>query len=162
MELLWWLIVIILFAVGLIGTVVPVLPGTVIILAGAIVHRLMVDDGRSVSWAVIGILIVLTILSYGIDFFGGYIGAKYFGATRWGTIGAIVGAVVGLFIGIVGLLVAPVIGALIGELIAGKRLIDAGRAGWGSLLGNLAAMLGKVGIGFAMIIIFLMKVPSPF
>ena len=67
------------------------------------------------------------------------------------------GALVGLFFGLIGLFVGPVIGAIIGEVIAGKRMIDAGRAGWGSLLGNIGAMLAKLIIALAMIIIFLMS-----
>jgi uncharacterized protein YqgC (DUF456 family) len=79
----------------------------------------------------------------GSMFSPGYFGAKYFGATKWGTFGAILGALVGLFFGLIGLFVGPVIGAVIGEVIAGKRMIDAGRAGWGSLLGNIGAMLAS-------------------
>jgi uncharacterized protein YqgC (DUF456 family) len=162
MELLWWLITIVLFAGGLIGTVVPILPGTTIILGAAIVHRLMIGAEKSVGWTVIAVLVALTLLSYGFDFLGGYFGAKYFGATRWGMFGAAVGALVGLFFGIIGLFVGPVIGAIAGEFIAGKRMIDAGRAGWGSLLGNLGAMIARLLIGLAMVIIFLMSVPAPF
>jgi len=161
MDLLWWLILIVLFAVGLIGAVVPVLPGTTIILAAAIIHRIMLGPGKSVSWRVIVILILLTLLSYAIDVVSGYFGAKYFGATRWGTFGAVLGALVGLFFGIIGLFVGPVIGAVVGEFIAGKRMIDAGRAGWGSLLGNLGGMIGKLMIALAMILIFVMTAPSP-
>ena len=50
MDLLWWLITIILFAVGLIGTIVPVLPGTTIILGAAVIHRLMLGPEKSVGW----------------------------------------------------------------------------------------------------------------
>ncbi len=97
---------------------------------------------------------LLTLVSYLFDFLGSYFGAKYFGATKWGTFGAILGALVGLFFGLIGLFVGPVIGAIIGEVIAGKRMIDAGRAGWGSLLGNLGTMLAKLIIALAMIINF--------
>ena len=100
--------------------------------------------------------------TYGLDVLAGYFGAKYFGATKWGTFGAILGALVGLFFGLIGLFVGPVIGAIIGEVIAGKRMIDAGRAGWGSLLGNIGAMLAKLIIALAMISIFLVNVPLPF
>ena len=151
-----------LFAVGVIGTIAPVLPGTTIILAAAIIHRLMLGADKTIGWKTIVVLVLLTLLSYVFDFLGSYFGAKYFGATRWGTFGAVIGAVVGLFFGIPGLFIGPVIGALAGEFIAGKRLIDAGRAGWGSLLGNLAGMLGKLVIALAMITIFLMSAPSPF
>ena len=162
MELFWWLLTIVLFAVGLIGTILPVLPGTTIILAAAIIHRVMLGPDKSVGWPTILALVLLTLATYAIDLLSGYFGAKYFGATKWGTFGAILGALVGLFFGLIGLFVGPVIGAIIGEVIAGKRMIDAGRAGWGSLLGNIGAMLGKLIIALAMITIFLINVPSPF
>jgi len=106
--------------------------------------------------------VLLTLLSYVFDFLGSYFGAKYFGATKWGAFGAIMGALVGLFFGIIGLFVGPVIGAVAGEFIAGKRMIDASRAGWGSLLGNMGATLAKLIIALAMISIFLVNVPAPF
>jgi uncharacterized protein YqgC (DUF456 family) len=161
MDLFWWFFAIVLFAVGLIGTVVPVLPGTTIILAGAVIHRMMLGAEKSVGWTTLGILVLLTLATYALDFLGSYFGAKYFGATKWGTFGAIIGALIGLFFGIIGLFVGPVIGAIVGEFIAGKKMIDAGKAGWGSLLGNLGGMIGKLIIALAMITIFLMTVPSP-
>jgi len=162
MELFWWVVTIVLFAVGLIGTIAPVLPGTTVILAAAVTHRIMLGAEKSIGWRTIIVLALLTLATYAIDILGGYFGAKYFGATKWGTFGAILGALVGLFFGILGLFVGPVIGAIAGEFIAGKRMIDAGRAGWGSLLGNIGAMLGKLVIGLAMIAIFLVSVPPPF
>src|SRR6266436_6466235 len=162
MELFWWFLTIVLFAVGLIGTIAPVLPGTTIILAAAIIHRVMLGPDKSIGWHTIIVLVLLTLATYALDVLAGYFGAKYFGATKWGTFGAILGALVGLFFGILGLFVGPVIGAIAGEFIAGKRMIDAGRAGWGSLLGNLGAMVGKLVIALAMITMFLLTVPAPF
>ncbi|PYK65339.1 MAG: DUF456 domain-containing protein [Verrucomicrobia bacterium] len=162
MELFWWLITIVLFAVGLIGTIAPILPGTTIILAAAVIHRLMLGAEKSIGWGTIIVLVLLTLATYALDIFAGYFGAKYFGATKWGMFGAILGAIVGLFFGVIGLFVGPVIGAVAGEFIAGKRMIDAGRAGWGSLLGNIGGMLAKLIIGLSMIAIFLVTVPPPF
>jgi uncharacterized protein YqgC (DUF456 family) len=162
MEFFWWLFAMALFAVGLIGTVLPMLPGTTIILAAAVIHRMMVGPEKSIGWVSITALVLLTLASYGLDLMSGYFGAKYFGATKWGTFGAIFGVLVGMFFGIAGLFIGPVIGAITGEFVAGKRMIDAGRAGWGSLLGNLGGMIGKLTIGLAMIIIFIMNAPSPF
>src|SRR5438067_6483732 len=144
MELFWWLITIVLFAVGLIGTVAPFLPGTAIILAAAIMHRIMLGPEKSIGWRSIVILVLLTIATYALDFLSGYFGAKYFGATKWGMWGAIVGALIGIFFGIIGLFIGPVIGAILGEFIAGKRMVDAGRAGWGSLIGNLGGTIAKL------------------
>ena len=162
MELFWWLVTVVLFAVGLIGTVLPVFPGTTIILAGAVIHRVMLGPEKSIGWSSIVVLVLLTLATYALDFFSGYFGAKYFGATKWGMFGAILGALIGIFFGIIGLFVGPVIGAIAGEFIAGKRMIDAGRAGWGSLVGNLGGMIGKLVIGLIMITIFFVTVPPPF
>jgi uncharacterized protein YqgC (DUF456 family) len=162
MELFWWLFTIVLFAVGLIGTIAPVLPGTTIILAAAVIHRIMLGPEKSIGWRTIAVLVLLTLVTYAIDILAGYLGAKYFGATKWATFGAIAGALIGLLFGILGLFVGPVVGAITGEFIAGKRMIDAGRAGWGSLLGNIGGMLAKLVIALAMITIFLCAVPSPF
>jgi uncharacterized protein YqgC (DUF456 family) len=161
MELFWWLFTIVLFAAGLIGTVLPIIPGTTIILAAAVIHRMMLGAEKSIGWSSIAVLVLLTLATYALDFMGAYFGAKYFGATKWGMFGAIFGALIGLFFGIIGLFIGPVIGAIGGEFIAGKKMIAAGKAGWGSLLGNLGGMIGKLIIALVMITIFLMNVPSP-
>src|SRR5437879_13618678 len=155
MELFWWLFTIVLFAAGLIGTVLPIIPGTTIILAAAVIHRMMLGAEKSIGWRSIAVLVLLTLATYALDFLGAYFGAKYFGATKWGMCDAIFGALTGLFFGIVGLFVGPVIGAITGEFIAGKRMIDAGRAGWGSLLGNLGSMIGRLLTALAVLTIFL-------
>lgn len=162
MELFWWAVTLVLMAIGLIGTVLPIFPGTTVILAAAIVHRVMLGAQKSIGWKTITILILLTLGSYAIDFLGGWFGARRFGATRWGMWGAFFGAIAGVFFALPGLLLGPIIGALVGELIGGKRLVEAGRAGWGALLGNLAGVLGKLAIGFAMVSWFLVAVPAPF
>src|SRR5260370_10875099 len=162
MELFWWLFTAVLFAVGLIGTVLPVFPGTTIILAGAIIHRVMLGPEKSIGWRSIIVLTLLTLATYALDFLSGYFGAKYFGATKWGMVGAVLGALIGVFFGIIGLFVGPVIGAITGEFLAGKKMIDAGRAGWGRLMGNLGGMIAKLVIGLVMITIFFITVPPPF
>jgi uncharacterized protein YqgC (DUF456 family) len=160
MEFFWWLIAIVLMAVGLIGTVLPLVPGAVVILAAAILHQLMLP-GKSLGWWNIAGLIVLTLLSYALEFGSGYFGAKRFGATKWGGFGAAIGTIVGLFYPFPGLLIGPLLGAIAGELLAGKRLVSAGRAGWGTVLGNLAGIIAKLIIALAMVCWFLVTVPSP-
>lgn len=161
MEVFWWLLAIVLMAVGLIGTVIPVLPGTTIILAAAVVHRLILGTGRSLGWSALIAMLLLTIVTYAIDAAAGYLGAKRFGATKWGLIGATAGALVGLFFGLFGLFVGPVIGGIAGELVGGKEIMKAGRAGWGTFVGSIAGVIAKLFIGLIMVVIFLMNVPSP-
>ena len=160
-DLLCWFAVIVAMAIGLLGTVLPVIPGTTIILAAAVTHRLMLGASKGISWWGIALLVLLTLVSYAVDFLSSYFGAKYFGASRWGIAGAIVGGFVGIFTGFVTLLFLPLVGAIVGEVIAGKQLMRAGKAGWGTLLGTLAGMLGKVVIGLAMVCWWLVAVPSP-
>jgi uncharacterized protein YqgC (DUF456 family) len=161
MEFLWWLIAVVLMAIGLIGTLLPVVPGAIIILAAAVLHQVMLGSEKSVGWWHIGALALLTLLSYALEFGAGYFGAKRFGATKWGAFGATIGAIVGLFWPFPGLIAGPIVGAIAGELVAGKRLVSAGRAGWGTLLGNLAGMLGKLAIALVMVSWFLVTAPAP-
>jgi uncharacterized protein YqgC (DUF456 family) len=161
MEAFWWLFAIVLMALGLIGTVIPIVPGTTVILAAAVIHRMVLGADRSLGMSALIAMLVLTLVTYAIDAAAGYVGAKRFGATKWGLIGGIVGAIIGLFFGLFGLFVGPVIGAIAGELIGGKAVRKAGRAGWGTFLGSLAGVIAKLFIGLIMIVIFLMNVPSP-
>lgn len=161
MYFVWWFIAIVVMAIGLLGTVLPVVPGAAIIFAAAVGHRIAVGPADGMSWWGIAILAGLTALSFGLDFAASYVGAKYFGATRWGVIGAALGVMVGIFTGFVTLLVAPISGAILGELIGGQRMVKAGKAGWGTFLGNLAGLIGKLAIGLAMVVLFLLNARSP-
>jgi uncharacterized protein YqgC (DUF456 family) len=159
MTALWWTLIILLIVVGLVGTVVPLLPGTTLILAGAVIHKLVFPEGaHSVSWWVIGGMIVLMIVSYAIDFISGAVGAKYFGATRWGAVGGLIGAVVGIFFSLPGIFIGPLVGVLVGELIGGKQLVDAGKSTWGTLLGTTAGMIAKLIIALVMVCLFVLDV----
>lgn len=162
MDTILWLVAIVLMAIGLIGTVLPVLPGTTIILGAALIHRIALGADRSLGWSALIALFVLTFLSYAIEAAAGFLGATRFGATRWGVMGAVVGGLAGMFFGLPGLFVGPVVGAFVGEILGGRQLIKATRAGWGTVLGSLAGAVGKTFIGLAMVAIFVTNVPSPF
>jgi uncharacterized protein YqgC (DUF456 family) len=159
MTALWWTLISLLIVVGLVGTVLPLLPGTTLILAGAVIHKLVFPSGpHTLSWWIIGGMIALMIVSYAIDFVSGAVGAKYFGATRWGAIGGLIGAIVGLFFSIPGIIIGPLVGVLVGELIGGKQLVDAGKSTWGTLLGTTAGMIAKLVIGLVMVCLFVLDV----
>ena len=148
---LWWTVTIVLMLAGLVGTVVPLLPGTTIIFAAAVLHHFMLGEAHSVGWWTLSALLALTVVSYIVDLVSGSLGAKKFGATRWGAIGGIIGAIVGLFFGIIGIFVGPLVGVLLGELIGGKGLLPAGKSTWGTFLGTTAGMAAKLIIAGLMI-----------
>jgi uncharacterized protein YqgC (DUF456 family) len=154
MDYLWWTLTIVLMVAGLAGTVLPFLPGTTIILAATVLHHFTIRGAHTVGWWTIAALAALTVVSYIIDLVSGTVGAKWYGATKWGAIGGIVGTIVGLFFGLVGIFVGPLVGVLLGELLGGKELLPATKSTWGTLLGTTAGIILRFGIGAAMIVWF--------
>ncbi len=156
METLWWTVSLVLIALGLLGAVFPVLPDSLLILAGAFLHHFTIRPDHTVGWWTLGILMALCIAAHIVDFVAGAVGARRFGASKWGAFGGFVGAIVGLFFFPVGLFLGPVLGALCAEIVfAGRSVGPAVRSGWGTLLGTTAGMIGKVVIDLAMVAIFL-------
>ena len=156
METVWWTISITLMAVGLFGAVFPILPDSLLILTGAFLQHFTVHSTRTVGWWTLGALTALCILAHIVDFTAGALGAKRFGASKWGAFGGIIGGLVGtLFFFPVGLFLGPVAGALCAEVIfAGRSLGPAVRSGWGTLLGTTAGMAAKIVIDVAMVGLF--------
>lgn len=152
MQTLVWFLAALLMITGLVGTVVPGVPGVGIILAGAVVHRVWLPTDQSVSWWVIAGLGVLTALAYAVDWGAGYLGAKRFGASRWGAVGGCLGGIAGAFFLPIGLFAGPVLGALSAELVFARRALrEAARASWGTLLGTILGIFGKFILGAAMV-----------
>jgi uncharacterized protein len=152
-EIVGLVITLLLMLVGLLGAVLPGLPGTPVVLAAAVIHRLVFAE-RGASWWVLGLLALLTAFSLVLDFLASTYGAKKLGATWRGAVGAALGAVFGLFWMPFGLLLGPLLGATLFELTAGREWREAGKAGVGAALGVLAGTLGKVACGIAMIALF--------
>lgn len=156
METFWWTVSLILMFLGLCGAIFPVLPDSLLILAGAFLHHFTVRGPHAVGWWTLGILTALCIVAHVVDFVAGAVGARRFGASRWGAFGGLVGGIVGLFFFPLGLFLGPVVGALCAEMIfAGKSLQPALRSGWGTLIGTTAGMVGKIIIDVGMVGVFL-------
>ena len=149
-----------LMAVGMFGAIYPVLPDSLLILAGAVLHHFTVKPAHSIGWWTLGVMAVLCVLAHVVDFAAGAMGARKFGATRWGAFGGMIGGFLGaIFFFPLGLFIGPVVGALCGEtLFAGRSLHPALRSGWGTLLGTTAGMIGKAVIDVTMIAVFFASV----
>jgi len=148
-----WIITACLLLAGLVGCIIPILPGHLILLFAAIGHRLMLGrEGSGMEWWSFVILTVLMTLSQILEFAAGAAGTKWFGGTKWGAWGALLGGLVGMFFFPIGLFAGPLAGAFAFEkLFAKQELKPAAYSGVGSVVGTVAGMGMKLAIGIVMI-----------
>ncbi len=148
-------ITIILMVVGLAGSVLPMLPGTPLILIGAFIYA-WYTNFTVVTWGILIVLLALMLLSQLLEYLASMMGAKKFGASRWGIAGAFCGGFIGLFLGgIVGIIVGPFLGALLFELFYGKTIKASLQIGFGTVVGFVGGAIGKFIIALTMIGVFL-------
>lgn len=144
----------ILVVLGLAGTILPVLPGILLVFGGLFLAA-WADGFQHVGAVALSIIGVLGLLSFGADFVASLLGAKRVGASPLALVGAAVGGIVGIFLGVPGIILGPFIGAVAGEYLARGRLAQAGKVGLGTWLGLIIAAVAKVVIAFLMIGTFL-------
>ncbi len=153
-TVLLWVLAAALVVVGLLGLVLPVLPGAPLLFAGLLLAA-WADSFAYVGPGTLVALGFMAFLTYAVDFAAAGVGAKRFGASKRAVVGAAIGAVVGLFFGLPGVLLGPFAGAVLGELSAQRNLQAAGRAGVGASLGLVLGAAAKLALGFAMLGLFL-------
>jgi uncharacterized protein len=154
-TILLWILAVSLIITGLVGIVLPLLPGAPLLFLG-LVAAAWAEDFAYVGFGTLGILAALTALIYVVDFLAGILGAKHFGASPRAMIGAGIGAVVGIFMGFVGIIIGPFLGAVIGELSVRRELTAAGMAGLGTTIGLLLGVAAKIALGLTMVGIFVL------
>ena len=171
--IVYWVLVLVMLG-GVVGSFVPGLPGSSLIL-GAIAVWGLFDGFSTVGWA-LGVAAVVLLLSIGVDMLATYVGAQQAGASNWGQIGAIVGFALG-FLGLlpalpfggplVGMLFGPLLGAFVGEFLYRKDLKFAPRvkvafkAGIGIVVGSLVGNLIQGLLAIAAIVVFLFTTWPP-
>lgn len=148
-----WILAVILIVVGVAGTILPGLPGPVLVFAGLLCAA-WADGFAKVGPLALVVLGVLTALTYVIDVAAAGFGAKKLGASGKAALGAAVGMLAGLPFGLPGLIVGPFVGALAVELLIGREVVAATRAGLGAWLGVVAAMIVRTAIVFVMLGLF--------
>lgn len=139
--------------VGLVGAIVPVLPGIPLIFAGIWIIA-GVDGYRhlGLGW-LLGIAAVGAV-GLVVDLLAGALGAKRMGASSQAVWGALIGTMVGLFFGIPGLLFGPFIGAVIGELSAGNSVLRSAHAGVSVWVGLIFGTIIKLVSSLMMVALF--------
>lgn len=153
-PLVLYLLAAVLVIAGLVGTILPVLPGALFVFGG-LFFAAMADGFARVGWIALTIIGALGLLSFVVDFVASLLGAKRVGASPLALLGATLGGIAGIFVGIPGLIFGPFIGAVLGELLARGGLAKAGKVGLGTWLGLVVAAVLKVVLAFMMVATFL-------
>ncbi len=157
-DALYYVIATAMIVIGLVGTVLPALPGLPLVFGGMLLAA-WAGDFQQVGIPMLVVLGILTVFSLGIDLWATALGAKRVGASRKAIIGAVLGTIVGLAFGPLGLLFGPFAGALAGELLhrrslGAQHLGDAAKIGFGTWMGILFGVVLKLGLAFAMLGLF--------
>ncbi len=155
-TIVWWILAILIILAGLVGTVVPALPGVPLIFAGLFLAAWS-NEFHTIGWGTLSVLAILTLIAVLIDYLAAAFGAKRLGASSRACWGATVGAIVGMFFGLPGIILGPFIGAVAAELAGGQGAKQAGRSGYGAWLGLVIGTAAKLSIAFLMLGIFVTK-----
>ncbi len=147
---------VLLMLAGLVGTVVPALPGTALIFGGALVYAWGTDFARvgpETLWLLGGITLATIVL----DYVAGAYGARRAGSTAAGVWGSVIGAFFGMVVfGLLGLVLGTFLGALFAEIVfAGVSVRTAMKVGFGAVLGFLGSTVMKFIAAIVMIIVFI-------
>jgi uncharacterized protein YqgC (DUF456 family) len=151
MSVTYVIITLIIMTLGLLGTVLPMLPGIVLIYGGFLFYGIM-TDWSIYGWRAMLFWGLVTMATFVVDYLASALGARKFGASRYGFWGSLVGGFAGIMVAnLPGLIVGAFAGAFLAELLAGKQVVEALRSGQGALIGLLAGTLFKVVLGIVMI-----------
>lgn len=142
MEVFLLVIAALLILVGIVGCIVPGLPGVPLAYAGLWVAQ--ATERVDFSWQMLLVWGVVTIVVSILDYVVPAWGTKQYGGTKYGVWGSTIGVFAGLFFGAWGVIIGPLVGAVVGELIGGKEMNEALKAGWGSFVGLLFGTILKL------------------
>ena len=158
MDLILVSIGFILCIVGLIGSVLPVLPGPPLGWLGLLFLELTV--AIPTNYWLLGITFIIAIGIFLLDYMMPAISTKKFGGSKAGAIGAVLGLIIGILAPIpFGILIGPFLGAFIGEIVFNKtKGPQALKSALGSFLGFLASTVMKLTISLVFLGIFFWEV----
>jgi uncharacterized protein YqgC (DUF456 family) len=151
MEIILMILAIVLGAIGLVGAVVPVIPGTILSYCGLLcigfVPACELSVAMLLAWGVVTVVVMVA------DYFLPAYFSKVCGGTKAGITGATIGAVLGvLFMNVLGIVLGPFIGAVAGEMISGKLpLRKAIVVGLGALMSFFVGTGVKLVVGIWML-----------
>ena len=156
MDLLLIIISAVLIILGIIGSFMPILPGPLTSWFGLFIVNLISSVEIDNTLLIITFIIAATIFI--LDSLIPIYGSKYFGATKYGIIGASIGLVIGIITPIpFGILIGPILGALIGELLFNNDLKKSIKSSIGVLIGFVASSFIKFVTSIVYLMIYIIQ-----
>ncbi len=167
MDWILLIISILLILTGIIGCLLPVLPGPPFSFLGILFLHISSFAEIKIEWLIIYafLAIIVTLLDYVVPIWG----TKKFGGSKRGILGSTIGLIVGLIIlpilgitigpfGVLGILLGPFLGAYIGEYMNGKESEEALRSAFGSFVGFVAGTLMKLSVSLILTFVFIKEI----
>lgn len=158
MKTIALIITIIMFIIGIIGTILPALPGVVLIFGGMLVYGFMTGFAGLRVWFFLMQVAVMAVI-FVVDFLASAVSTKKYGGSRQAALGAALGTILGLIVlGPLGIIIGPFAGSVAAEILLGKEIKQAIRVGFGSLVGVMGGTIFKLAAEAVMIIYFFMTI----
>ena len=144
--------------IGLIGTVLPIIPGTILILAGALLYALL-DRFQVIGWPTLVVLGVLAAVATTADLWASSVGAKIGGASGWSVVIGLLAGLVGFVVfSLPGAIIGAILGVLLTEIVRVGDWRQALKAGSGWVVGWILSTVVQLGIGLIMVAIIIWQV----
>lgn len=140
----------ILILLGLIGSVLPVLPGPPLSFLGLLVLAVFHHFAPPLTVTKVVVLAMITMAVLVLDYVIPLLTAKKYGASKWGIWGSVAGMVAGMFFPPLGIVLGAFIGAMAVEWLVNRQRRQALRAGWGVFVGSLLGTGVKLAVSGVM------------
>lgn len=153
-----FLVAVILMILGVVGSILPVVPGPILSFAGLVVYYIF-QENEVLSLGPVLLFALGMVFLIAADYALPILGVKFLGASKSGQWGAVIGALLGIvFFPPLGIFVGALAGAVIGEMIRGKKFSEAMRVALGVITGSVAAIILQVIFSLSVLIYFLFKI----
>lgn len=158
METTALILTIILFIAGMLGTILPVLPGPILVYGGMLLYGYMTKfETLDATFFLLQALVL--VLIFFVDFLASAVGTRRYNGSKQAAWGAIIGTILGLvFLGPLGIVLGPFLGAVVVELLRGIKIQQAVLVGFGTLVGILGGTVLKLFAEIVMIVYFFMRI----
>ncbi len=157
LDIAVWIAAGLLLLGGLLGSVIPLLPGTTLMLLGVLLQKWLLP--ATLGWGAVSWIAAVWLFSIVADLICTLIGTRVFGGSRWGMAGASGGALAGMLFSLPALLFGTLFGAVVAEKLGGKRTDeDSIKSGVGAALGFLAGTVVRFACALVILGIYLLAI----